>query len=136
VALGAGATTYTVQIFPDKDVNSNGFAAGLAVLNCGFNLPTAFDFSDAAMNSLLIEVGDGNSTARILTQTETAVDGTEILFKGMGAVTIPYAYPISDTIDALFTGAGGGTPTLGETTSGAAEVYLDLFDLNQLELVI
>jgi hypothetical protein len=133
---GAGGTTVTKQVFPDGNVGTTAFDAGLAVINTGFNLITAFDASDAAVNSLLIEVGDGGDTDRLLTQTETALDGTEVLFKMMGAVTAPFAYVVADTIDALFTVAGGATPTLGEVNAGAAEVYLHLFDLNRLEIVL
>ena len=132
---GAGATTLTKQVFPDAAIAVTGFDAGLTVLDTALNLTTAFDATDAAINSLLAEVGDGGDTDRLLTQTELALDGTEVLFKIMGAVTAPYAYPIADTIDVLFTVAGGASPTLGEINAGAAEIYLALFDLNLLELV-
>lgn len=132
-ARGAGATL-TVQLFPAQ--NATQYAAGTAPSGtnpvgliarfCGLHLVTAFDFSDSGITSLLIEVGDGNDTDRLLTQTEIAVDGTEVLEKAMGAVTSPYAYPIADTIDALFTAANGGTPTVQEATSGEVELYFHL----------
>lgn len=126
-ALGA-STTGTIPLFPIAGT----FEAGLTCQRCALNLITAFDFSDAGINSLLIEIGDGNSTARLCAQTQIAVDGTEILFFASGNT---YAYPIADSIDAKFTCAGGGSPTLAEANAGQIEVYLRLVDLNDLEVV-
>jgi len=132
-ARGAGAAL-TLQLFPAQNVTqfnagtapSGTNPVGLIARFCGLHLVTAFDFSDAGITSLLVEVGDGGSTARLLTQTEIAVDGTEILEKAMGAVTSPYAYPVADTIDAIFTAANGGTPLVQEATSGEVELYFHL----------
>lgn len=119
VALGA-SDTGTIAIVP----TSGTFPAGTVARFAGLKIVTAFDFSDSAINSLLIEVGDGGDTDRLLTQTQLAEDGTEILYKVEGAVTQPYAYLVADTIDAKFTAAGGGSPTLAETTVGEVHVYL------------
>lgn len=129
-ALGA-STTGTIAILP----SSGTFPAGIRAMMVAVNLITAFDASDASINSLLIEVGDGGDTDRLLTQTELASDGTEVLFKASAASTQPYAYEAADTIDAKFTVAGGGTPTLAEITSGKVEIYLWIDDLNILENV-
>lgn len=124
-ALGSG-TTGTIALFP----RTSTFPAGTVVRFAGINLKTAFDASDASVNSLLIEVGDGGDTDRLLGQTELAVDNTEILFK---ASTGMYAYAAADTVDALFTVAGGASPTLAEITSGEVEIYLHVTDCNDLE---
>jgi hypothetical protein len=129
-ALGSG-TTGTLAIFPATGT----FPAGTTARFAGLNLKTPFDFSDAAINSLLIEVGDGGDTDRLLTQTQTALDGTEILYKVEGAVTQPYAYLVADTIDVLFTVAGGASPTLAETTVGEVEIYLHITSLRRVENV-
>jgi len=118
-ALGA-STSGTIAIFPKTGT----FPAGTIARFAALDLVTAFDASDASINSLLLEVGDGNDTDRLLTQTETAVDGTEVLYKVEGAVTQPYAYLVADTIDAKFTVAGGASPTLAEITSGEVHIYL------------
>lgn len=123
-ALGAG-TTGTIALIPA----SGTFPAGTTARFAGMQLVTAFDSSgDASINSLLVEVGDGGDTDRLLTQTQIAVDGTEILYKVEGAVTQPYAYLVADTIDALFTVAGGASPTLAEITSGELHIYLEITD--------
>jgi len=116
-----------LQIFPE----SGNFVAGTAFRFCGFNLRTAFDASDAAINSLLIELGDGTDPDRVLAQTQIAVDGTEIL---SATSNLAYAYPAADTLDAKFTCAGGASPLLSEFTSGEIEIYLHvsvLTDLNR-----
>lgn len=128
IALGASATG-TIAIYPES---GNG-PAGMYISRCAMNLKTAFDFSDAGITSLLIEVGDGGSTARFLAQTEIAVDSTEILYKEGTAASAGFAYVVADTIDAKFTAANGGSPTLAETTVGEVEVYLQVIDLNQFE---
>jgi hypothetical protein len=129
---GAGNTTLSSQVFPE---GTGTCPAGTCFLEAGLNLTTAFDASDAAINSLLIEIGD-TDTDRALTQTETAVDGTEILFKVSAASTMPFAFTTADGLDALWTVAGGANPTLAEITSGAAEIYLLVWDLNLLEAVV
>lgn len=120
-ALGAG-TTGTLAIYP----RTGTFPAGYTARFAGLELITAFDASDAAINSLLIEVGDGGDTDRLLVQTEIAVDGTEILFRTSAANTQPYAYLVADTIDALFTVAGGASPTLAEINAGEVHLYLHI----------
>ncbi|TXH41419.1 MAG: hypothetical protein E6Q97_37620 [Desulfurellales bacterium] len=120
-ALGSG-TTGTIAIIPA----SGTFPAGTTARFAGMQLVTAFDASDASINSLLVEVGDGGDTDRLLTQTQIAVDGTEILYKVEGAVTQPSSYLVADTIDALFTVAGGASPTLAEITSGELHIYLEI----------
>lgn len=119
VALGANATG-TIAIIPA----SGTFPAGTKARFAQLDLVTTFDFSDAGITSLLIEVGDGGDTDRLLTQTQIAVDGTEVLSKVEGAVSQPWAYQAADTIDALFTVANGGSPLLNEATSGEVHLYL------------
>lgn len=125
-ALGSG-TTGTIALFP----RTSTFPAGTTVELARINLITAFDASDASVNSLLLEVGDGGDTDRLLTQTELAVDGTEVLFKASAGLA--YAYPVADTVDALFTVAGGASPTLAEINAGEVEIYFRVSDLNDLE---
>lgn len=136
-AAGAADTTVTLPIVPQDVSTSQTEAnpAGLAVLRTAINLVTPFVASDGSVNSLLLEIGDGGDTDRLLTQTEVAVAGTEVLFKVSAATTQPYAYVAADTIDALFTIAGGASPTIDELTSGKVEIYFHLVDLNQLENV-
>lgn len=129
-ALGAG-TSGVIAILP----TSGTFPVGTTARFAGMQLITAFDFSDAAINSLLLEVGDGNDTDRLLTQTETALDGTEILYKVEGAVTQPYSYLVADTIDAKFTVAGGASPTLAEATVGEVHIYLYISNLTSFNRV-
>lgn len=99
---------------------------GDVVLAAGMRLNTAFDFSDAGITSLLVELGIGGSTAAIMPQKQLAADGTEILaFVTTNATdTMPMTFEAADTIDALFTAANGGTPLLSETTSGKVTIYL------------
>lgn len=123
-ALGAG-TTGTIAIFP----RSGTFPAGFKARQAAILLITAFDASDAAINSLLAEVGDGNSTARLVAQTELAVDGTEVLNKGDAQTTAPFVYDVADTIDVKFTVAGGASPTLAEINVGEVEIYLAVDNL-------
>lgn len=132
-AAGAADTTATIQILPEVATATN--PAGLAVWRCAMNLITAFDASDTAINSLLLEVGDGGDTDRFLDPTEIAVDGTEILFKASKVTTFPHAYTAADGIDAKFTVAGGVTPLIDELTSGKVEIYLFVSDLNALEKI-
>jgi hypothetical protein len=131
-ALGA-ATTGTLQIVPDVAADTN--PAGMAVLAAALNLTTAFDASDAAINSLTVEIGDGGDTNRFLGPTEIAVDGTEILFEVSRVTTFPYGYTAADGIDAFFTVGGGASPLLNEINSGQVEIYLRLQDLNEMEVV-
>jgi hypothetical protein len=127
--LTAAATTQTITIFP----SSGTFPAGTVARFTAMRLITPFDFSDSSINSLLLEVGD-TDTDRLLTQTQLAADGTYVSNKVSSASTQPYAYDAADTIDALFTVAGGGTPLLNEATSGEVEVYLHITDLADLTI--
>jgi hypothetical protein len=122
-ALGASATG-TIAIVP----TSGTFRAGTAFRFAGLRLVTAFDFSDTGITSLLIEIGDGGDTDRLLAQTEIAVDGTEITYYLEGKVTQPYVFTAADTVDAKFTAANGGTPTLAECTVGEVEILLYVED--------
>lgn len=132
-ARGAGAAL-TLQLLPGQTPGdfTNNLApsatcpAGTTVRFAGFRLNTAFDFSDAAITSMTMSVGDGNSVARFVAAKEVAVDGTEILNWAESATTQPYAYPIADGIDVVFTASGGGSPTVQEATSGEVEIYLHL----------
>lgn len=135
-ALGASATG-TLQIFPTGSAGDTNMPAGTYVLRAGFKLNTAFDFSDAGITSLLIEIGDGGDTDRHMPQTEIAVDGTEILYfvTPNSKDSAPYAYLAADGIDAKFTAANGGSPLLSECTSGEIEVYLFIADMARLALV-
>ena len=108
-------------------------AVGMAARFAGLRLVTAFDFSDTGITSLLVEVGDGGDTDRLLGQTELAADGTEILYYLEGKITQPYAYAAADTIDVKFTCANGGTPLLSECTSGEVEILLYLEDRSKLK---
>ena len=127
-AMGA-VTTLTTAIFPVTGT----FNAGQRVRLAGLNLVTPFDFSDASINSLTLAIGDGNSTGRFIAATQLAADGSYVSFYAANATTQPYAYPIADTVDALFLCAGGASPTLAECTSGKVEIYLWTDDLNLLE---
>lgn len=124
---GASDTTATLAIL---DV-----IAGTMVDKIAINLITAFDASDASINSLTAQVGDGSDTDRFLAAQQCAVDGTEISFftPTAGFETMPYAYTAADTVDVLFTVAGGGDPTIDELTSGEVEIYFNAVDLNKLE---
>lgn len=126
-ALGASATG-TIAIVPA----SGTFPIGTAFRFAGLRLVTAFDFSDTGITSLLVEIGDGTDTDRLLAQTEIAVDGTEITYYLEGKVTQPYVYTAADTVDAKFTAANGGTPLLSECTSGEVEILLYVEDRSKL----
>ncbi len=124
LALGAG-TTGTIALLS--------VPVGTAVRFAAMALVTGFDGSDASINSLLVEVGDGGDTDRLLAQTELAADGTEITYKTAATTTQPYVYLAADTVDALFTVAGGGSPLLSEITSGEVELYLWVEDRTKLK---
>lgn len=122
VPSGSG-TTATLALFPQS-----GTAAAGTICECiGVRLITAFDGSDASINSLLVEVGIGGATAAQLAQTQLAADGTEIFYKaGTG---VPVAFNVADTLDALFTVAGGASPTMGELTSGEVWIFFNVASL-------
>ena len=127
VGFGAG-TTGTVQIFP----RTGTFPAGVIMRFAGMRLSTSFGFSDVSINSLLVEVGDTGSTARLLSQTQIATAGTPVINKVEPGNTQPYSYPTANTVGAKFTVAGGASPTLGEATSGVVEIYLHVTDFANL----
>lgn len=119
-ALGA-ATTGVIALVPTTGT----FPAGTVFRFAGLHLVTAFDFSDAGITSLLVEIGiTGGDTDKYLTQTQIAVDGTEVIYKVEGAVTQPAAEGTADSVDALFTVANGGSPLLSECTSGELHLYM------------
>lgn len=126
-ALGASATG-TLPIIPATGT----FAAGTAFRFAGLRLVTAFDFSDTGITSLLVEIGDGSDTDRLMAQTEIAVDGTEITYYVEGKVTQPYVYTAADSVDAKFTAANGGSPLLSEATSGELEILLYVEDRTKI----
>lgn len=132
-ATGASGTSVTLQLFPFTSGET--FPAGTCVHRAAFNLITAFDASDASINSLLGELGDGTDPNRFVGQTQLAVDGTEILFDAGAVSTRPYAYLAADTLDFKVTVAGGGDPTVEELNAGEIEVYAFITDLNALESV-
>jgi hypothetical protein len=135
-ATGASGTEVNLQLLPDVSVSTTSVVpAGTIVEKAAFNLKTAFDASDSAINSLLITVGDSGVAARFIASTQLAVDGTEILWYASphNTTTLPYAYADTAAIKAYFTVAGGGNPTMAELNAGELEIYLKVHDLNELE---
>lgn len=128
-AAGASDTTVTLNIFPSDNQN---LPVGYGVLRAAHRITEAWDASDAAINSLLLEVGDDGDPNRFLGQVEIAEDGTEIDYSISAATTFPYAYTTANTIDAKFTVAGGASPLIDELNAGEVEVYLFITDLNAL----
>lgn len=132
-ATGTTNTTATVAIF---DV-----FAGDLVREAGYVLTTAFTDSDASLNSVTLAVGDGGSTGRFgpAGASQLAADGTEIIyFHSLGGgtaatSTCPFAYNTTDTVDALFTVAGGADPTCAELTAGSVSIYLNVVSMADLE---
>ena len=95
-------------------------------------LNTAFDASDTAINSLLMEVGDDGDTDRYLASIQLAVDGTEILYRAPGLAANDYIYITENTVDVLLTAAGGANPTLAEINAGQVTLYFKVQDVNDL----
>lgn len=119
VTAGGSNTTATIALL---DV-----FAGDVVGKCGYRINTTFDASDASINSLTVKVGDGNDDDRFMTTTGTqlAADGSFITsWAANGLTTAPFAYNTTDTVDAVFTVAGGGSPTMAELTSGSVTIFL------------
>lgn len=108
--------------------------AGDRVRLIGTKVTTAFDFSDTGIDSLTAEVGDGVDPNGYLVAQQTAVDGTEIIYKtDEGAAWVGgHAYNAADTVDLTLTAATGGSPLLSECTSGEMELYFQLVSLNDL----
>lgn len=91
--LTATNSTKTIELF------SATTQVAVQLVKCVLDVPFQ-DASDAAFNSLLLEVGDGGDTDRLLTSTQVNVNGTEVLLKlGQSA----YVYTSSDTVDVLLT---------------------------------
>lgn len=129
LASNASATK-TVAIAPGGTAT---LPAGTVVQVVGVNLITPFDFSDAAINSCAITIGDGGSNNRFCVSTELAADGSYVSYFAPCAATAPYAYLVADTVDTFWTVSGGGSATTEEATSGEVEIYLWVVDLNDLE---
>ncbi len=131
-AVGTTNATANVAIFDAR--------VGDAVCDCAMAITEAWDASDAAVNSVDLIVGDDGDTDRFLpaTSTELAEDGTEVdylwaLAGGAPATsTMPYAYNTANTVDALFTVAGGASPTCAELTSGSVTIFLKVVNLADL----
>lgn len=132
VTRGGANVAVTLQLFPAQtpsqfNSGSGGTAptganpVGLIVSECGLRIITNFD--GGATSDLQVKLGDGNDDDRFMTTTVIHEDATEVPAKAMGAVTTPYAYPITDTIDAVFTATGANLDTL---TSGKVELYFHL----------
>lgn len=121
LAALAAAATGTIQLFPFTSGKT--MPIGTVVGFVSARLVTAFDFSDTSINSCLLEIGDSD-TDRLLTQTELAADGSSVSNKISAASTQPYAYVAADTVDALFTVSGGGSPLVTEATAGEVHIYL------------
>lgn len=134
-AAGDTGTTKTIQIYPLTDGNT--FPAGTLIKNVTMNLVTTFDSTgDAAINSVLVEVGDGTDPNRFLGQTQAAADGSYVSYDTGAATTTPYVYAAADTLDIKFTVAGGASPTIAELNSGEVHIYFHAQDLNGLDEVV
>lgn len=133
VTAGGATTTATITLFPNPESGAQTFSIDTVVDRVHTRLITAFDASDAAINSLTLSVGDGGSTTRFINATQLAVDGTEITSL---ASSTAYAYLAADTLDALFTVAGGGTPLMNELTSGEVHVYFRVIKLEDFDNII
>lgn len=99
---------------------------GTTVGDCKIKVTAAWDFSDASINSMLVEVGDGTDPNRFIGQVQVAEDGTEVDYTVANANSQPYTYLAADTIDLTVTVAGGANPTLAECTTGEMEIYLSV----------
>jgi hypothetical protein len=123
VPFGAG-TTGTLSLYPKTGTGNVGTLCKIR----GVRLITAFVASDVAINSLLIEGGITGATAAQLAQTQLFGTGTPVLAKAGTGVGVAFA--IANTLNALFTVAGGASPTLGELTSGEVWVYFQIADMS------
>ena len=131
--VGGAATTATVAIL-DAPV-------GTAVTDrCAYVITESWDASDASLNSITIQVGDDGDPNRFMPETtpQLAEDGTEVdYFIALGGSTpatstAPFVYTTANTVDVLFTVAGGGSPLCNELTSGSVTVFLQAFSLRDL----
>jgi hypothetical protein len=131
VAALGGAATGNFQIAP----KTGNFSPGTLVAVIATRLILAFDFSDAAINSLALTIGDAGSNNRLLTSQELSVDGAAVTYKA-GTLAPGFLITSSQPVTAYFTAAGGGTPTLAECTLGKVEVYLYVADFSALSRVV
>lgn len=131
-------TTITYEDLTDADTSQTLTAlnvdAGQTVMHVGARLETAFNDS-GSMTSLSLEVGDGGDVDRFLGNNnggtpnaeDLHVDQTEIttvIDTGQGSV--PYNYTSDDTVDAIFTSAGGNLNTL---TAGKVHIYFEVREM-------
>ncbi len=132
-AVGGAATTATVAVL---DV-----AVGDVVNDrCAYVITESWDASDASLNSITISVGDDGDVDRYMpvTTPQLAEDGTEVdYFVSLGGSTpatstAPFVYTTANTVDVLFTVAGGGSPLCSELTSGSVDVFLSVYSLPPL----
>lgn len=122
----AGFTSgVAAQVFP---AGSGTLPAGSVVGKAAFNLITTFD--GGATSALTMQVGDAGVTNRFITAKSVHADATPILFWEECAATLPYGYTVADALDVIFTLTGG---TMGALTSGEVELYIQVYDLNDLE---
>ncbi len=97
----------------------------------------AWTDSDASLNSVIIRVGE-TDTDRFLVDTEIGEDGTEVdYFHALGGSTgatstAPLAFSTTDTLDCLFTVAGGANPTCAELTAGKVVILFTLFNISKI----
>jgi hypothetical protein len=126
-----GSTTAVVPLLNAR--------VGDVIEKAAYDLETAFDFSDAAIDSLTLAVGDDGSTGRFIDAKQVAADGTEILYYAGNAVATPlapYAYIVANAVDALFTVSGGASPLISEVTSGSVNIYLAVANLVDMRTVV
>ena len=129
--IGGANTTATVAIY-DAQVGD------VVTDRVGMYIREAWTDSDASLNSITVAVGDDGSTARFCSANQIAEDGTEIdHFAALGGGTAatstsPFAYNTANTVDALFTVAGGGDPTCAEITAGSLDIFIQVFSLSKL----
>jgi hypothetical protein len=130
VAIGGAATTAVVVI--------GDIAAGDVIGDRIAHVVTeAWTDSDASLNSIIIRVGE-TDTDRFLTDQEIGEDGTEVdYFHSLGGSTgatstAPFAFASADTLDCLFTVAGGANPTCAELTAGQVVIFYQQFSLAKL----
>lgn len=131
--VGGAATTATVAIL-DVPVGT------VVTDRCAYVNTEAWDASDASINSLTISVGDDGDVDRYMqvTTPQLAEDGTEVdyFISLAGAApatsTAPFVYTTANTVDVVFTVAGGGSPLMNELTSGSVDIYLQVFSLKDL----
>ena len=109
VATGRNNTYVPASYGSTETVSFINIAAGDVVFAAFCQVTTAFDGSPTAI------LGDGGSTNRFMTTTNTAITSATTLPNigtGAGFATTPgYMYTSDDTIDIVYT--TGGSPTVG-----------------------